>query len=114
MKNDKQNEFIYTYMYYWQQGDDFAEYLEETNGDVSKALHKWGHFLSISSCMMHEFAMEIDDYLMNNPSNEIKADAYCHHIEFDGPEDFLNDIVKRNMLSKEEVHAIGCEDLTEN
>jgi len=114
MKNDKQNELVYTYMYYWQQGDDFAEYLEETDGDVSKALQKWGHFLSMSAYMMHDLAMEIDDYLMDNPNDEIQADAYCHHIAFEGPEDFLEDLVKRHLLMKEEVATMDSEDLTEN
>jgi len=104
--NTKDN--IYSFIYYWQQGDDLADHLEDSDNNLTTALHNWGQQLAMSSHMIHNLAIKINNYLDDNPEEEISVNAYCHHIEFDGPEEFMEELVEENLLYREESSDDKC------
>ena len=103
MEQTKTKDHVYTMIQYWQQGDDLSDHLEEAGNDLPVALHNWGQQISMASHMIHDLAIRISKYLKENQDEEITTEAYCHRIEIDGPEDFLDDLVDQHLLIKEDV-----------
>lgn len=113
MEQTKTKDRVYTFMPYWQPGDDLSDHLEEAGNDLPVALHNWGQQLAMNSHMIHNLAIKINDYLEENPNEEIISKAYCQCIEFDGPEAFMNELVDSHILDIEETSDITCSRPTE-
>lgn len=87
--------------FYYLQGDEFAEFLDEANNDIPKALQLWADDLMITSAMIDDLSHKIGEYLEDNPDAKLTVMADDCIVEFDGPEEFLDKLVKEHLLFKE-------------
>lgn len=94
----------YDFSMCWDQGEEFNEFLKKENGDVVKALRKWGRDFSwrIERCL--DFADRIEKHIEKNPESIITIEGYKNMITVDGPKNFLDKLCDDAILIKMELN----------
>lgn len=90
--------FEYSLWLHWKQGDDFHDLLERNKGNVAKALEDWAEEFEARAEHCREIAKAVK-------GKNIEAEADVHFINLFGDEKVLNELVKRELLQKEEIEV---------
>jgi len=85
----------YSLWVHWKQGDEFHDLLEESKGDVSKALERWSEIFEERA----KFCVELASRLKGK---NVKADADTHYIGLYGDEKVLDKLAKEGLINVEE------------
>ena len=83
---------------HFEQGWEFENHLNDTKGDIPKALRKMGMDRMMNGYKCFDLAERIADYRSKHSKAKISADVSDHIITFEGPEEFLKELEREGIL----------------
>ncbi len=88
----------YDFHLHFEQGWEFDNHLNDTKGDIPKALWKMGSDRMMNGNKCFDLAERITGYQSKHSDAKISAEVSDHIITFEGPEGFLKELVREGIL----------------
>jgi len=95
---EPKHKFIYAIEFTPKEAVRVKNFFNTPGGDLVGWLHHWGQFLMFSADPFRSLAGEIEEHLYIDKGEPITTKCHGDYLEFDGPEHFLDKMVKKNLL----------------